>query len=186
MLVVDVLCCGALMLCWTRLCVALQLSHGQQQFPDQDPMTTGQTLNIVHEILSCGAVVQLVSVYTKCVCVFATSGFNHIVYEQCVFVLFSNSITGGHDGGGAAQTGDGSDSKIHTLLQAPCLVDDVFAALRESIGSDGGLTNASLTLFGICKVPSHSSGSVLLGLAEETNQRGGLELLHPAGGKHAL
>lgn len=97
------------------------------------------------------------------------------------FSFFSNSFTGGHDGRSAAQTGDG-----HTVLHAPCLVDDVFAALRESIGSDGGLTNASLTLFGICKMPGHSSGSVLLGLAKETNQRGGLELLHPAGGKPAL
>lgn len=176
------------MLCWTRLCVALQLSHGQQQIPDQDPMITGRTLNIVHEIVlpsvlrCCFVACQFVC--EMCLHVVAASSFNHMVSEQCVFVLFSYSFTGGHDGRSAAQTGDGSGANIP--LHAPCLVDDVFAALRESIGSDGGLTNASLTFFGICKIPGHSSGSVLLGLAKETNQRGGLELLHPAAGKAAL
>lgn len=64
-------------------------------------------------------------------------------------------------------------------------MDDIFTALRESTGNDGELTNHSLALFGICTVPGYSSGSVLLELAKETNrnQRDGLELLHPAGGK---
>nr|AKO69720.1 anti-Mullerian hormone [Scatophagus argus] len=41
MLVADVFYSGALMLCWTSLCVILQVSHGQQLIPVQDPTTTG-------------------------------------------------------------------------------------------------------------------------------------------------
>ncbi|XP_067453342.1 muellerian-inhibiting factor [Thunnus thynnus] len=48
MLVVDVFFCGALMLCWTRLCVALQVSHGRQLIPAHDPTMTGNTLKSSH------------------------------------------------------------------------------------------------------------------------------------------
>ncbi|XP_070764387.1 LOW QUALITY PROTEIN: muellerian-inhibiting factor [Enoplosus armatus] len=41
MLVVDVFYCGALMLCWTTLCVALQVSHGQQLIPAHGSTMTG-------------------------------------------------------------------------------------------------------------------------------------------------
>ncbi|XP_073331967.1 muellerian-inhibiting factor [Pagrus major] len=41
MLGVDVFYCGALMLCWTRLCVALHVSHGQPLIPAHDPKMTG-------------------------------------------------------------------------------------------------------------------------------------------------
>uniref|UniRef100_A0A3B4TNX3 Anti-Mullerian hormone n=2 Tax=Seriola dumerili TaxID=41447 RepID=A0A3B4TNX3_SERDU len=71
----------------------------------------------------------------------------------------------------------------HAPHNAPCFVDDVFAVLREGVGNDGELTNASLTLFGICTVSDNSAGSVLLKLSNETsrNQRNGLEVLHPTG-----
>uniref|UniRef100_A0A3B4Y6W3 Anti-Mullerian hormone n=1 Tax=Seriola lalandi dorsalis TaxID=1841481 RepID=A0A3B4Y6W3_SERLL len=71
----------------------------------------------------------------------------------------------------------------HATHNAPCFVDDVFAVLREGVGNDGELTNASLTLFGICTVSDNSAGSVLLKLSNETsrNQRNGLEVLHPTG-----
>ncbi|XP_036970971.1 muellerian-inhibiting factor [Acanthopagrus latus] len=41
MLGVDVFYCGALMLCWTRLSVALHVSHGQPLIPAHDPEMTG-------------------------------------------------------------------------------------------------------------------------------------------------
>ncbi|AWP11103.1 Mullerian inihibiting substance [Scophthalmus maximus] len=41
MLVVNVLCCGVLMLCWTRLCAALHVSQGHRLIPDHNPMATG-------------------------------------------------------------------------------------------------------------------------------------------------
>lgn len=114
------------------------------------------------------------------------SNFNLIVAVQCnLFFFFPNSIKGGHDRSSSTETGDGSEIKHHVPHHAPCFVDDIFTALRESRGNDGELTNHSLALFGICTVPGYSSGSVLLELAKETNrnQRDGLELLHPAGGK---
>uniref|UniRef100_A0A3Q3VK18 TGF-beta family profile domain-containing protein n=1 Tax=Mola mola TaxID=94237 RepID=A0A3Q3VK18_MOLML len=121
MLTVDVFYCGALMLCCTGTCVALQLSHGRQLTPAQDPTMTGQTL-------------------WRC----------NNRFPQ------------------------------HAL----CFMDDILAALRDSMGIDGELTNHSLALFGICTAPGcHPAGSVLLQLAKETSrkQRIGLQLLHPAG-----
>lgn len=70
----------------------------------------------------------------------------------------------------------------HGPHSAPCFVDDIFAALREGVGSHGELTNRSLAQFGICT--ESDSSSVLLQLAKETNknQGNGLEVLHPGGG----
>ncbi|XP_033936532.1 LOW QUALITY PROTEIN: muellerian-inhibiting factor [Pseudochaenichthys georgianus] len=64
---------------------------------------------------------------------------------------------------------------------APCLVDDIFAALRESVGNDDELTNSSVYQFGVCTASARSS--VLLQLAKETrrNHRDGLEVLPPTG-----
>nr|CAJ78431.1 anti-Mullerian hormone [Dicentrarchus labrax] len=127
MMVVDVFYCGALMLCWTRLCVALQVSQGLQPIPAWNHMMTGDH-------------------YTS-----------------------------------STETTDSLEMKNNVPHRAPCFVDDIFAALREGVGHDGELTNHTLTLFGICTVSDNSSGSVLLELAKETNQRDGLEVLHPAG-----
>ncbi|KAK9519086.1 hypothetical protein VZT92_021838 [Zoarces viviparus] len=71
----------------------------------------------------------------------------------------------------------------HGPHNAPCLLDDIFEELRGAVGSDGELTNRSLTRFGICTVSDSSSGSVLLQLAKEMsrNQGHGLEVLHPTG-----
>ncbi|XP_028258739.1 muellerian-inhibiting factor [Parambassis ranga] len=57
----------------------------------------------------------------------------------------------------------------------PCLVEDIFAALRECVENDGERTNSSLTLFGFCTT------SVLSDFTREMkgNQRNGLEVLHP-------
>ncbi|XP_060934358.1 muellerian-inhibiting factor [Limanda limanda] len=70
-----------------------------------------------------------------------------------------------------------------TPRHAPCYVEDIFAALRESVGDDGELTSSSFTQFGVCPGPDSPSGSVLLELAQEKgrNQRRGLEVLHPTG-----
>ncbi|KAF3834729.1 hypothetical protein F7725_027287 [Dissostichus mawsoni] len=64
---------------------------------------------------------------------------------------------------------------------APCFVDDIFAALRESVGNDDELTNSSVYQFGVCTASERSS--VLLQLAKETrrNHRDGLEVLPPTG-----
>lgn len=76
--------------------MALQLSHGQQQILDQDPMITGQTLNIVHEIIlpsvlwCCFVACQFVC--KMCLHVVAASSFNLIVSEQCVLLLFFKFI----------------------------------------------------------------------------------------------
>ncbi|KAM7410149.1 hypothetical protein PAMA_001543 [Pampus argenteus] len=49
MLAVDVLVfCGALMLCWTRFCVALQVSRGRQLIPSHNPIMTGNTPTAHH------------------------------------------------------------------------------------------------------------------------------------------
>lgn len=71
-------------------------------------------------------------------------------------------------------------------LNAPCFVDDVLAALRDSIGDDGQLTSQSLSVFGFCSLPGQPSGSLLLELARETGRKqefAGLEIVHPVGGK---
>ncbi|XP_026200553.1 muellerian-inhibiting factor-like isoform X1 [Anabas testudineus] len=97
----------------------------------------------------------------------------------------------------SVETGDGLDGKNAPATtssasagacpvphNAPCFVDDTFSALRESMGSDGELTNSSLILFGICTSSSeNSSGYVLLELAQETSrtQRNGLKIVYPAG-----
>ncbi|XP_042369851.1 uncharacterized protein LOC121963642, partial [Plectropomus leopardus] len=125
MLFVDVFCFGALMLCCSGLCVALQVSHEQQLIPTHDPTVTE------HTSPSAGA---------------------------------SSASTGFH----------------RAPHNAPCFVDDIFAVLREGVGSGGELTNRSLAQFGLCSRSDSSSSSVLLQLAKETS-RNGLEVLHPAG-----
>lgn len=101
---------------------------------------------------------------------------------------FANSIKGNHERSSTTETGDGLEVKNHVPCRAPCFVDDIFAALCESVGNGGELTNHSLNLFGICTAPGYSSASALLQLAKETNrnQRKGHGLLGPAGGKSAL
>uniref|UniRef100_A0A665WI74 Anti-Mullerian hormone n=1 Tax=Echeneis naucrates TaxID=173247 RepID=A0A665WI74_ECHNA len=105
MLVVNILYCGALMLCRTW-----HITHGQQQMPSHNP--TGQTLQTSHQ---------------------------------------------------------------------PCFVDDIFAALRESVEDDSQLTNHSLALFGMSTVSN--SLSALLEITKKTSrgERNGLEFLHPTG-----
>ncbi|XP_070689046.1 LOW QUALITY PROTEIN: muellerian-inhibiting factor [Pempheris klunzingeri] len=148
MLVVDFLCCAALMLCWSRLCVALQVSHGQQMMPAHDPTATGD-----HHTKS--------STETR-------EGLEIKNPEHTVPLTQTSSAV--------------SDIQ-HVPRHAPCFVDDIHAALRESVGSDGEVTNRSLTLFGICTASDNSSAAVLLELSKETsrNQRSGLDVLHPAG-----
>lgn len=105
-------------------------------------------------------------------------------------MCFANSVKTDHKSSSSSttETGDGLEVTDHVPRHAPCFVDDIFAALYESVGYDGQLTNHSLNLFGICTVPGISSGSVLLQLAKETNrnQRKGLQLLGPARGKRPL
>lgn len=72
--------------------------------------------------------------------------------------------------------------------EAPCFVDDVLAALRDSIGDDGQLTKQSLSVFGLCSLPAQRSGApLLLDLARRTGRKQplGLELLRPVGGGDA-
>lgn len=118
-----------------------------------------------------------------------------------VICSFSNSTKGDHTGSSTeTRYGLVIQEKEHTFPSTetssasavsnrePCFVDDLFAELREGVGSDGELTNRSLALFGVCTASDNSSGSVLLELTKETsrNQRRGLEVLHPAGGNSAL
>lgn len=65
---------------------------------------------------------------------------------------------------------------------SPCLADDIFAALRGSLGEGGGLANQSLTQFGICTDPGDPTES-LLEFVKETSERGWLQILHPTAGK---
>ncbi|XP_068581999.1 LOW QUALITY PROTEIN: muellerian-inhibiting factor [Cebidichthys violaceus] len=124
----DFFCCGALMLCCTRLCVALPASPGRRLIPAHDPPVTEHTFP-------------------------------------------------------STEASSASTVSHHGPHNGPCFVDDIFAELREAVGSDGELSNRSLTQFGICTVSDSSSGPVLLQLAKETsrNQRYGLEVLHPTG-----
>lgn len=79
---------------------------------------------------------------------------------------------------------DGSRSSTASRpnFNALCFVDDVLAALRDSIGADGQLTQQSLSVFGVCSLPGQPSGSVLLDLARKTGRKQELEILQPAGG----
>ncbi|KAI9547676.1 hypothetical protein NQZ68_014942 [Dissostichus eleginoides] len=117
---VDVFCVAALMLCCSRLSVALHLSNGRS--PARSPSLTEQT-----------------------------------------FPTTASKV---------------SHPAPH---YAPCFVDDIFAALRESVGNDDELTNSSVYQFGVCTASERSS--VLLQLAKETrrNHRDGLEVLPPTG-----
>uniref|UniRef100_A0A8C2ZLL1 TGF-beta family profile domain-containing protein n=1 Tax=Cyclopterus lumpus TaxID=8103 RepID=A0A8C2ZLL1_CYCLU len=83
----------------------------------------------------------------------------------------------------STETSSASTVPHHGPHNAACFVDDIFAVLRDVVGSDGELTNGSLSQFGICTASGSSSGSILLELAKETsgNQRHGLEALHPTG-----
>uniref|UniRef100_A0A8C3A0C4 Anti-Mullerian hormone n=1 Tax=Cyclopterus lumpus TaxID=8103 RepID=A0A8C3A0C4_CYCLU len=83
----------------------------------------------------------------------------------------------------STETSSASTVAHHDPRNAACFVDDIFAVLRDAVGSDGELANGSLSQFGICTASGSSSGSVLLELAKETsgNQRHGLEALHPTG-----
>ncbi|XP_031174306.1 muellerian-inhibiting factor isoform X1 [Sander lucioperca] len=128
MLFLNVFYCGALMLCCTRLCVALHVSHGQQLIPDHHPPLTEHTFP-------------------------------------------------------PTETSSASTVFHHVFHNAPCFVDDIFAVLCEGVGSDGELTNRTLTQFGICTGSDSLSDSVLLQLAKETsrNQINRLEVLHPTG-----
>ncbi|XP_059197987.1 LOW QUALITY PROTEIN: muellerian-inhibiting factor [Centropristis striata] len=80
----------------------------------------------------------------------------------------------------ATETSSAS-SVSHYVPDKPCFVEDIFAALREGVGTDDDLTNFTLTQFGLCT--ASNSSSVLLQLAQETsrNQRNGLDVLHPFG-----
>ncbi|KAI9520437.1 hypothetical protein NQZ68_017137 [Dissostichus eleginoides] len=117
---VDVFCVAALMLCCSRLSVALHLSHGRP--PARSPSLTEHTFPTTASTVSHPA-----------------------------------------------------------PRHAPCFVDDIFAALRESVGNDDELTNSSVYQFGVCTASERSS--VLLQLAKETrrNHRDGLEVLPPTG-----
>ncbi|KAK1897165.1 YY1-associated protein 1 [Dissostichus eleginoides] len=117
---VDVFCVAALMLCCSRLSVALHLSNGRS--PARSPSLTEHT-----------------------------------------FPTTASKV---------------SHPAPH---YAPCFVDDIFAALRESVGNDDELTNSSVYQFGVCTASERSS--VLLQLAKETrrNHRDGLEVLPPTG-----
>ncbi|XP_044055344.1 muellerian-inhibiting factor [Siniperca chuatsi] len=147
MLVVEVVYCGALMLCWTRLCVALQVSRGQQLIPAHGPTMTGD-----HHTTS------------------PTEAGDGLEIKNAEHTFPSTETS--------------SASTVSHLVphHAPCFVHDIFAVLYEDVGNDGELTNSNLALFGICTVSDNSSGSVLLELAKatRTNQRNGLEVLHPA------
>ncbi|XP_034738468.1 muellerian-inhibiting factor [Etheostoma cragini] len=117
MFTLDVFCCGALMLCCTRLCVAHRPKLTEHTFP---PTETSSASKVSHPV----------------------------------------------------------------FYNAPCFVDDIFAALCEGVGSDGEFSNLTLTQFGICVGSDSLSDSVLSQLAKEAsrNQRNGLEVLHPTGG----
>lgn len=80
----------------------------------------------------------------------------------------------------------GSSSAALSNLNAPCFVDDVLAALRDTIGDDGRFTSQSLSVFGFCSLPGQPSGSLLLELARQTGRKqefSGLEIVHPVGGQ---
>ncbi|CAJ1060322.1 muellerian-inhibiting factor [Xyrichtys novacula] len=84
----------------------------------------------------------------------------------------------------SAKTSYSSAASQHLPNLPPCLVDDVFAALHESVANNNQLTNQALALFGICAASENSSASVLADIAKESNsQQGhGLRVFHLSGG----
>ena len=118
------------------------------------------------------SLIYLVSIYVfRIVCFLHPASTSFLLS----FVLFLNTEH-------TSPPPEASSASTASHHNAPCFVDDIFAALREGVGNDGELTNRSLTQFGICTVSD--SSSVLLQLAKETsrNQRNGLEVLHPTEG----
>lgn len=180
MLLVHILCCGLLMLCWTQ-----HGSHGLQLKPDHDAMITGQSTQLNRHTLTfyiAHFVYRMLWVYKWIVWSFChvtcashttpKGAYHHLEMEKAEHTI-SPTIT--------TPSSTVSHSAPHN---APCFVEDIFAALRECAGSDGELTSGSLTLFGICTVSGGSPGSVLLELVNQTSRR--LDVLHPAGGKSKL
>lgn len=91
------------------------------------------------------------------------------IWIVCSTVLFFSPPT--RKGHGTAD-GDGLPRS------PPCLADDIFAVLRESLGESGELTDQSLTQFGIC---SHTDSK--LEFLKETSKRNQLQMLHPSAGE---
>ncbi|KAM3619159.1 uncharacterized protein V6R79_003990 [Siganus canaliculatus] len=164
----DLFCWAVLTACWTMTRVALQVQHGHHLNPAHDPPTTGQTarFDVIHVTFDV-ALFQLK--LNVCMQFLTVSG--------CVvnIMYFSESIKGERHKVRSSETGD-------LPHHAPCLVDDIFAALRDAGSNSGELTNHSLTLFGICTSPENSQVSVLLELttAASRNQRSEAEVVHPA------
>lgn len=84
------------------------------------------------------------------------------------------------DGVGAADGASSADDGLPR--RSPCLTDDILAALRESLDDGGGLTNRSLTRFGICAAPGDRTDS-LLELLKETSRGNWPRVLHPTAGE---
>lgn len=93
------------------------------------------------------------------------------IWILCSTVLFFSSSPPTRKGDGTAD-GDGLPRP------PPCLADDIFAVLRESLGESGELTDQSLTQFGIC---SHTDSR--LEFLKETSKRNQLQMLHPSAGE---
>nr|XP_057928684.1 muellerian-inhibiting factor [Doryrhamphus excisus] len=62
---------------------------------------------------------------------------------------------------------------------AACFLEDVFAAMRESLGNDSKLSQGGMTLFGICTASGNPSMLLELAMKAESKHRDGLEVLHP-------
>lgn len=87
-----------------------------------------------------------------------------------------------HKGDGDGTADGGSPAGDGLPHRSPCLADDIFAVLRESLGEGGELTNQSLTQFGICAAPCDHTDS-LLEFLKETSKGNWPQILHPTAGE---
>uniref|UniRef100_A0A672YK76 TGF-beta family profile domain-containing protein n=1 Tax=Sphaeramia orbicularis TaxID=375764 RepID=A0A672YK76_9TELE len=69
-----------------------------------------------------------------------------------------------------SKTSSANPPSHHVPQNAPCFVSDIFAMLREALGTDGDLRNNSLAQFAVCGVSDIPSDSLFLELAKETSR----------------
>ncbi|XP_068599127.1 muellerian-inhibiting factor [Brachionichthys hirsutus] len=84
----------------------------------------------------------------------------------------------------STEAADGLETQTRVPHLAPCFVDNIFAALHESVGNNDEITSHTLTVFGVCTLSGNSSSSLILSelVADvNRNQRVRMADFHPVG-----
>ncbi|XP_068174807.1 muellerian-inhibiting factor [Antennarius striatus] len=90
------------------------------------------------------------------------SGAMGVSHGQELIPAQDPRMTGSRHTLSSTEAGVGLNIQTQVPHLAPCFVDDIFAALRESAGNNDEVTNRTFTLFGICTLSDSSSSSPIL------------------------